>query len=687
MITTEQVTDFLASNPIPEDVEPFSQISWVPPIEVRDKLEARLWNTNKIESAKKSLNRAIGIDNLITPAPIEQQNRLNFWWRDEGQFIPRNVLDQMGIVGGEKVPTLQESLVLGRKQKIGAVKDFLAIKRPQNKDPLDDLLVLPEVADPRDVPDPLKVIEPKMADIIKASTVEDLGVIRNVVVSNPLDFEEGLLRTIDDEIKIKKTIPDIIELMADKPLTILLGTDFFNKLAFNLPEFTSRKGLSPTENLLDLPKGSESIFIRSVARVREMLAEEDPRLLTRIGLESGGIVADLIKFSLIPDPSKARVFASLSPAVKAAIGVGTKAGLVQLLQAPEPEETFDERVNSVVLSVGIGALTGALLSKAITFIKDIPVNQQASRLVKKFPQIKQNEWVEILKAAKENRLLELRIKPPIEPARRIVPKGFRAAFAEIEKPAKLVGKVAKQVPKVKEALAVTAAKKVLALKIQPAKAVKPTRILTKKESLSLQKSNLITGEGEKIRIVADTKTQRLLQTKENEIAKLKTRRNELLAQKQFAVAKTKAQEIAKKEIALETLKEKAGIKLEQTIEGSKVKIAKIREATEFKESLRNDAVSMITAIPKELRTRFINRANKVKTLKGLQKLTDEVEAGIENFERKLAAGDLRQTIKELESKNRRGKVRLGKIPSPQRERLIEIIDEISIKRISTELEP
>ena len=687
MITTEQLTDFLASNPIPEEVEPFSQISWVLPIEVRDKLETKLWNTNKIASAKKSLNRAIGVDSLILPTPVEQQSRLNFWWRDEGQFIPRNVLDQMGVVGGEKVPTLQESLVLGRKQRVGAVKDFLAIKRPQNKDPLDDLLTLPEVADPKDVPDPLKEIDPKMADIIKAATIEDLNVIRDVVVGSPLDFGEGLLRTIDDEIKIKKTIPDIIELMADKPLTILLGTDFFNKLAFNLPEFTSRKGLSPTENLLNLPKGSESIFIRSVARVREMLATEDPRLLTRIGLESGGIVADLIKFSLIPDPSKARVFATLSPTIKAAIGVGTKAGLVQLLQAPEPEETFDERVNAVVLSIGIGALTGALLSKAINFIRAIPVNQQASRLAKKFPQIKQNEWVEILKAAKENRLLELRIKPLIEPARRIVPTGFRAAFAEIEKPAKLVGKVVKQVPKAKEALAVQAAKKILALKIQPAKAVKPTRILTKKEALSLQKSNLITGEGEKIRIVADAKTQRLLQTKENEIAKLKTRRNELLAQKQFAVAKTKAQEIAKKEIALETLREKAGIKLEQTIEGSKVKIAKIREATEFKESLRNDAVSMITAIPRELRTRFINRANKVKTLKGLQKLTDEVEAGIENFERKLAAGDLRQTIKELESRNRRGKVRLGKIPSPQREKLIEIIDEISIKRISTELEP
>ncbi|HEC64740.1 MAG TPA: hypothetical protein ENI23_05580, partial [bacterium] len=680
MVTTEQFTNFLAANPIPEEVEPFSQISWVPPIDVRDKLETRLWNTNKIESAKKSLNRAIGVDSLITPTPIEQQNRLDFWWREEGQFIPRNVLDQMGVVGGEKVPTLQESLTLERRQRVNVAKDFLAIKRPENKDPLDDLLILPETVDPKDVPDPLKEIEPKMADIIKTASIEDLNVIKKIVEGSFLDFEEGLLKTIDDEIKIRKTIEEVIlPEMAERPITILIGTAFYNRLLRGLPEFLSRKGITD--------KGEVSIILRAAARVREQIAAEDSRLLTRIGLESGEILADLITFVALPDPSKAAVFTALSPTAKLALGIGARAGLVELLQAPEPKETFDERIVSVVTAIGIGALTGALLGKAINFVRNIPVNQQASRLAKKFPQVKQNEWVEILKAAKENRLLELRIKPPIEPARRIVPTGFRAAFAEIEKPAKLVGKVVKQVPKAKEALAVTAAKKVLALKIQPAKAVKPTRILTKKESLSLQKSNLVTGEGEKIRIVADFKTQRLLQTKENEIAKLKTRRNELLAQKQFAVAKTKAQEIAKKEIALDKLREKTGIKLEQTIEGSKVKIAKIREATEFKDSLRNDAVSMIIAISKELRTKFINRANKVKTLKGLQKLTDEVESGVEKFERKLAVGDLRQTIKELESKNRRGKVRLGKIPSPQREKLIQIIDEISTKRISTELEP
>lgn len=694
MITDEQLDNFIATEAPFDPVEPplplppsFSKLSWTPPVLIQDLLEPKTWTSDRVEMAGKSLNKAVGVNDLIPPTPIEQQSRLDFWWRVEGQFIPRHILDQLGIVGGERVPTLKESIKLEKKQQVSAVQDFLAIERVKGKDPLDDLIVWPETADPKDIPDPLKEIKPKMGDIIKAASVEDLKIIKDTIAANPFDFEEGLLQTVNDEIRIKELMPSVLDAINEKPLIFLLGTDFFNRLGFGLPEFTSRKGLSPVENLLGIPKGTESIAIRTVARVREQLAAEDPRILTRIGLETGNISATLIQFALMPDASKLTVFAKLPSAAKAAIGVGTKAGLVTLLQAPEPEETIIERFNTVALATGIGALTGAILSKMVATIRDIPVNRQAAILAKRFPDFTKKDFVEILKSIKENRLISIKFRKPIPPARRIAPTGFRLGMAEIEKPAKIIGKVVKQAPKAKEAAAIEAAKVALRLKVQPVAVVKPTRILTKKEASSLQKSGLITGEGEKIRIVADAKTQKFLQTKEIEIAKLKTRRNELLAQKKFAVAKTKAQEIAKKEEALIKLKEKAGIKLEQTIEGSKAKIAKIREATEFKESLRNDAVSMITAIPKELRAGFINRANKTKTLKGLQKLTDEVEVGVEKFERKIAVGELRETIKTIESKNRLGKVRLGKIPSPQREKLIEIIDEISTKRISTELKP
>lgn len=701
MITSEQLDNFLGIE-VPSE-SPFlaAGLSWMMPIEIRDKLEQRAWTSERIKAASMSLSKAIGVDNLISPNSFEQQKSLDFWWREEGQFIPRNVLDQLGIVGGEKVPTLTESLKLEQKQQVNAVKDFLAIKRPKGKDPLNSLVSIPEIADPKDIS--LKAIEPKMVDIIKTTSIEDLKTIRKTISNNLLDFEEGLFRVINDEIKIRETLPDVIKAMEDRPLITLLGTDFFNTLAFNLPEYTSRKGLSPTENLLGLSKGSESIWIRSVARVREQLAEEDPRILTKIGLETGNISATLIKFALMPDPSKLRVFANLSPAVKAAIGVGTKVGLVELLQAPKPEETFESRAKSVVVATGIGAATGVVLQKLFTTansiftkIKDLPISKQADAILFKSPDLgmTKSELISVLKHLKSTDPTQFKVAIEFQPTKvvpsrvisRIAPKGFRLGMAEIEKPAKAIGKVIKQVPKVKEAAAVEAAKVALRLKGLAAK-VKPIKILTKTEALSLQQANLVTGEGEKIRIVADAKTKGLIQTKENEIAKLKTRKNELLAEKKFEIAKVKAVEIRKKEESLTKLRETTGIKLEQTIEGSKAKIAKIREATEFKTSLRDDAVSMVIAIPKELRAGFINRANKVKTLKGLQKLTSEVEEGIERFDRKIAVGDLRETIKEIESKNRLGKVRLGKIPSPQREKLIEIIDEISLKRISTQLEP
>jgi hypothetical protein len=688
--TEEQLNTFLGTSAT-LTLTPIPGLSWVKPIGIQDKLDRRAWTSDRIVAAGKNLEKAIGTDDLIPPNVFEQQKRLEFWWNEQGRTLPRHVLDQLGIVGGEQVPTLQESIELEGRQQVSAVKDYLQIERPRGRDPLDAMVSF-DIIDP-DEPAVTKVIKSEMSEILKASSIEDLRVIRSTMSSNLLEFDEGLLRAVDDEIKIKELLPTVYKLVGERPLTVLLGTDFFNTLAFNLPEFTSRKGLSPSEALLDLPKGSESIYIRAVARLREQIAEEDPRILTRIGLETGNIFASLIKFALIPDPSKARVFANLSPAVKAAIGVGTKAGLVELLQAPEPGETFEQRIKTTVAAAGIGALTGAALTKAVEFVKGLPAKLKTAKLNKllneKFPQISQEDWTQIIKEMESNRLVSLEIKPPITPARRLAPTGFRLGMAEIEpikKGAKIVGKVAKAAaPKAKEAAVVQAAK--LALRLKTQVPVKPIKILTKREALSLQQSNLVTGEGENIRIVPDAKTKKTIQVKENEIAKLKTRRNELMAEKKFAVAKTQAAEIRKKEEALISLKEKAGIKLEQTIEGSKAKIAKIREATEFKNELRDDAVSMITAIPKELRAGFINRAAKVKTLKGLQKITDEIEEGVEKFDRKIAVGELRETIKELESKNRLGKVRMGKIPSPQREKIIEIIDEISTKKISTQLEP
>jgi len=719
-VTDEQLDAFLQNNPALEPVQkkavkqserlpgvinnPFS-LKWIPDVTTQELLRKDVWDDGRIEVARKGLNNAMGVNELKPISEFDSQRRLNIWWKDTGQFIPRDVLDRLGVQGGQTfeafrdLERVREGIETDNRARASAVKDFLGIETDVSGDPLADLVTLPEVVDPDDFT-PLPEVEPDMADRIKTTDIEDLRFINETINKSPGSFDPSLAKSIDDEIRIKETIPELMDAVADFPLLSLIGTDFFNSLAFNLPEFTSRKGLSPTEALLGRPKGSESILIRSMARIREQVVAQDPTLLARIGGESGNILASIIQFAALPDPSKAKIFAKLPKVVKSAIGVGTKAGLIEALQAPGSGDTFETRAKEIVTATGIGALTGVALevfmgSARALFktIKDLPVNKQADKILFNNPDtpFTKKEIVSLLKHLKSTDPKQFKtaidFKPrkevvaTVRPTRPLLEKRLRPGFAEIEKPGKIIGKVAKQVPKTKEAIAIEAAKKILEVKKVAAKVLPPK--LVSPEEAGPMKITFKEAEGVRgTKIVADPTLRRQLQTKENEIAQLKTRRDELKAEKQFVKATSKALEIAKKETALEALREKSAIKLEQTIEGSKAKISKIREAVEFKESLRNDAVSMVTAIPREIRAAFINRANKVKTIKALNKLTDEVETGIDKFERKIAVGDLRQTIKKIESSNKLGVVRLAKLPSPQREKIMGIIDEISLKKIS-----
>ena len=661
---------------------------WNMPVSMQDNMRPEVWTGERIKKAEQSLLSSLGTSSLMPPGPVELQNRLNTWWSTEGQHLPRHVLDRIGIVGGDKVPTVAELDKIDRRRQVDIVNDFLGLKPdPQSGDPLAQITI----ADPSDVSLETTEASPELSERIKVVDTEDLTKIHKVLEGNLLDFDEKIYRAVDDELRIREAIDEvIIPEMQERPLTTLIGTDFFNKLGRGLPEYTSRKGFNPIEALVNDSgnKWNASILFRAAGRVREQLAQQDPRLLTKIGLSSGELGADLIHFALLPDVGKAKAFDQLSKTVKMAIGIGTKAGLLAALQAPEQDETFDDRAKEIAMATGTGALTGVILSKAITYIQDIPVNIRAAKLAERFPQIKQNEWVEILKVAKEGRLLSLQVEPVIEPARRMVPTGFRMGMADIEKPAKALGKVvgAAGQKKATEVAAVLAAKALPKI-AYPVKPINPTKILTKVEALSFQESNMVTGDDVNIRIVADAKMQRSIQSEEKKIAILKTKLAQLRADKKVELGRSTEIEIAKKETAIAALKEKHGVKLETTIEGAKARIAKMRAATQFKDELRKDAVSLVQTIPKEGRASFLLRASNVKTTKGLQKLAAEVDVQIDKIERKVAVGDLRDTIKNIESKNRLGQVRLGKVPSPQREKLIAIIDEISTKKISTQLTP
>lgn len=701
MITEEQRNNFLISDPddviisFPQDP---SIPKWNPPTSMIDDLRPEVWTGNRIRKAERSLSLSLGTNDLIPPGQVESQNRLNTWWSTEGQHLPRHVLDQIGIVGGEKVPTIAELDKIDRKRQVDIVKDFFNIRPdPQMNDPLAQITV----ADPSDVDFRELEPSPEVSDIIKAADTEDLEKIHRTLQENVLDFDDKIFRAVDDEIRIRKAIDEvIIPEMQERPLTTLIGTDFFNKLAVGLPEFTSRKGFNPIEALLEkkglTEKGEASILFRAAGRVRAQLAQQDPRLLTKIGLSSGEIGATLIQFALLPDPSKLKAFVQLPKVAKAAIGVGTKSGLITALQAPRSEETFDDRAKEIALATGIGALTGVILqtlftgiNKIFTTIKDLPVSQQAEQILFNNPGLKmsKDEVVLILKTLKSTNPEQFQKVIAFKPVKAVpsrvirkLPTGFRVAAAEIEKPFKAAGKIAKAIGK-KEAAAVVAAK-ALAKKALPVKPVKPTKILTKAEALSFQESNLVTGEEGDIRIVADAKTRRSVQAVENKLATLKTKLAQQKADKKVELVRATEIEIVKKQDIVAKLKEKQGIKLETTIEGAREKITKLRAATEFKESLRTDAISMVQAIPREVQAAFIKRASKVKTPRGLHKLAEEIDVGIERVEKRNTIGQLRDTISDVIKRNQLGKVRLGKIPSPQREQILELVDSVDVKKLS-----
>lgn len=665
-----------------------------------------IWTQGRIDSAGKSMRTAMGMNQVLSPNSLERKANLRDWWTKEGRHLPSHVLDQIGITPMK--PVLERE-VEERHRMTRNVKGFLGIEEATG-DPLVKIMPVTGAKVDTVTGATVKLTEEEkqqqeVENKLRYVGLEDLRTISDTIVDSPLDFAPELAQAVKKEIRIKEHLPKVMEVINEKPLTILLGTDFFDKIAGGLTEYTSRKGISPVEAVMGVPKGEHAAVLEAVSRVREMILAEDPRITTQMALGMGETTADLIKFVLLSDPSKLKAFAKLPKAVKAAIGVGTRAGLVELLKLPEEGEDLTERAAVVAKTTGIGAVTGLTLSllfsgaKALFIkIRDLPVSKQVDLIMQQAReaqvaggsgQIKpltHAETVTLLKHLKstdpEQFAKAIGYKVPAKKIpSRVIPTGFRAGMAEIEKAGEVGKEIVKGITKGKQIISAAAAK-ALPKKALPVKTVKPTKILTKAEALSFQESNLVTGEEGNIRIVANAKMQRSIQADEKKIAVLKTKLAQQKADKKVELARATKIEIAKKQDAIEILREKHGIKLETTIEGARARIAKIREAKQFQESLRKDALSMIQAIPRENRIDFVRRAAMVKTDKGLQKLAIEIDEGIAKIEKRIAIRGVKDTFSKLEHDNRLGKVRFGKVPSPQREALIRVTDSVDLKKLS-----
>lgn len=330
------------------------------------------WTPERIEEVNKSLRNTLGLPDegfsISLALAQDKQRDLDAWWDQQGRFLPPEVLTELGLESTEQGPTVPEFEAAQSRAQLNLIMEALNISGPGidiSGDPLAEFVTEPPV-DPSDLPADLTGIEaepqPKTLDIIKSASDEDIEFLREFLIGKPLALPPEVARAIFVEAEIREAMPFVLDEMAKNPAFILFGTDFFNTFTLGLPEFLSRKGITD-------PQGA--ILINAVARVRERMNQQDPSLLTRIGLSSGEVLADIIKFALLPDVGKISIFAKLPKAVKAALGVGTKAGLIELLRAPEAGETFDERLKSTAIATGSGAVAGAVFSLALSGLSAI----------------------------------------------------------------------------------------------------------------------------------------------------------------------------------------------------------------------------------------------------------------------------------------------------------------------------
>jgi len=737
IITDEQIDDLI----VPALAAPM----YTPLVEMMDVLNRNLWDVNRIENAQKRLDNTLVPDKINPPDPTQLQKNLNEWWVTEGFQYPRFVLDEIGITGGMAPISFSQGIIEAQKEnaltQVQTVKEALGVDAIG--DPLrgvvgrefeSDLAIATKFISPDS-----EIEDKKVEEKLESFDDESIEAIKQIVDSNVSMFDEEVVSAVNFEVNVRDKEEKFLEFMQEssKNIAIILwGTDFFNRLGADIPEFIDRSQ----------GKGDLSENLEAISRIRAQVRVADPSLAIAFTAGFGNTAAELVLFALLPDPGKITAFASLSPAAKSAIGVGSRAAFTTLLKAPEEDETLEQRAAEMTKAGIAGAVTGAALSKIFGTankifdkLKNKKFSEQADIMLANNPQITKTkeELIEILKFLKSNdaakfkdaiSLKELRI-----PVKARVVKGARIGAAEIEKPAKIVKagveKAVKGIAKTKEAIAVQAAKEALKIaKGVPAKAVpvekaKPTKILTMKEAKTFEQSNLVTGETGDVRIVADPPTIANIKTAEKKIATLKTQRNQLAADKKQALSKArgiaKAQvgkakaveiekkakavgaekerkikaievEIAKKQVSIATLKEKFGIKLETTIEGFRAKIDKINAATEFKEELRDDAISMVQAIPKELQPNFLKRATDIgkqkqkpeTSLKKVFKLNDEIRAGVEKFGQRQEIKNAKDFVKRLFKKHRLGNQPLGKLPEPQRSQILDIVNNTDFKKLT-----
>lgn len=379
--------DPLAISPVPQ-IRPFTidQSTLLAP--------EQLWTPDRVQTERTFLERVF---KMQTP---ERNGFLSTWWRDQGQFIPPNVLQDLGVTGGEPVPTTAE---LVRLHKVRTVEHVQAAFKadplaPKQIDPFDRTQVL-GLQEPQ-VPAP----DPKAVDVAAAATLEDLTAVQQVMEASPEHFTEAQLFAVDQEIRMKEVIlPFARNRVEEDPVTVLQGTQFIDAFTLGIPNFLDRhKALrefklgefaGEREPLEERP-GDFNMFTDAVSRIRsEIVAGKKaglPRFVEGIKQNAANIAASIIQWSLLPTPSKLKAFDKLPAIVKSTLDVGSKAALRQALVAPRPEETVGEKVEAVGEAGLIGASIGFVLGigkATVSKIKTTITDRATAKDIRQFKEL------------------------------------------------------------------------------------------------------------------------------------------------------------------------------------------------------------------------------------------------------------------------------------------------------------
>jgi hypothetical protein len=98
---------------------------------------------------------------------------------------------------------------------------------------------------------------------------------------------------------------------------------------------------------------------------------------------------------------------------------------------------------------------------------------------------------------------------------------------------------------------------------------------------------------------------------------------------------------------------------------------------------KDDVLGVIKKfVPKDQQHRFTNRLLKVKDPKSVQKLTQEIDHFIEEFEHRSAVRHFKEYVKGIKSKYKSGEVAFGQLPGNLRNKIMSVIDRYDTVRLS-----